>query len=151
MHTWTGRLPRKYRSPVRFTVVGAIGTAMQYGIYYVFLALFERYCPDLHGYVTLAFARGCCVEMVSNYLLTRFYTFRSKPCLKNAGGFLVGRAVNYVVQIAFLHLLILFTMPEEWAGIAAIALAGIVNYFVLMPFFKEQGVKNKEQRQISKS
>ena len=27
-------------------------------------------------------------------------------------------------------------MPEEWAGIAAIALAGIVNYFVLMPFFK---------------
>ena len=138
MRTWTGRLPNKYRSAVRFTVVGAIGTAMQYGIYYVFLALFERYCPDLHGYVTLAFTIGFCVEMVSNYLLTSFYTFRSKPCLKNAGGFLVGRAVNYVVQVAFLQLLLLCTMPEEWAGIAAIVLAGIVNYFVLMPFFKTQ-------------
>lgn len=138
MRTWTRHLPPKYRSVVRFTIVGAIGTAMQYGIYYVFLALFERYCPGLHAYVTIAFTIGFCVEMVSNYLLTNFYTFRSRPCLKNAGGFLVGRGVNYVVQIGFLHLLILCSMPEEWAGIVAIVLAGIVNYFVLMPFFKKK-------------
>lgn len=138
MRTWTRHLPPKYRSVVRFSIVGAIGTAMQYGIYYVFLALFERYCPDLHAYVTIAFTIGFCVEMVSNYLLTSFYTFRSRPCLKNAGGFLVGRGVNYVVQIGFLHLLILCSMPEEWAGIVAIVLAGIVNYFVLMPFFKKK-------------
>lgn len=138
MRTWTRHLPPKYRSVVRFIIVGAIGTAMQYGIYYVFLALFERYCPDLHAYVTIAFTIGFCVEMVSNYLLTSFYTFRSRPCLKNAGGFLVGRGVNYVVQIGFLHLLILCSMPEEWAGIVAIVLAGIVNYFVLMPFFKKK-------------
>lgn len=138
MRTWTRHLPPKYRSVVRFTIVGAIGTAMQYGIYYVFLALFERHCPDLHAYVTIAFTIGFCVEMVSNYLLTSFYTFRSRPCLKNAGGFLVGRGVNYVVQIGFLHLLILCSMPEEWAGIVAIVLAGIVNYFVLMPFFKKK-------------
>ena len=138
MRTWTRHLPPKYRSVVRFTIVGAIGTAMQYGIYYVFLALFERYCPDLHAYVTIAFTIGFCVEMVSNYLLTSFFTFRSRPCLKNAGGFLVGRGGNYVVQIGFLHLLILCSMPEEWAGIVAIVLAGIVNYFVLMPFFKKK-------------
>lgn len=138
MRTWTRHLPPKYRSVVRFSIVGAIGTAMQYGIYYVFLALFERYCPGLHAYVTIAFTIGFCVEMVSNYLLTSFYTFRSRPCLKNAGGFLVGRGVNYVVQIGFLHLLILCSMPEEWAGIVAIVLAGIVNYFVLMPFFKKK-------------
>ena len=138
MRTWTGRLPRKYRSIVRYTIVGAVGTAMQYGIYYVFLLLFERYCPDLHAYVTVAFTIGFCVEMVSNYLLTSFYTFRSRPCLKNAGGFLVGRGVNYVVQIGFLHLLMLCALPEEWAGIGAIVLAGIVNYFVLMPFFKKK-------------
>ncbi len=138
MRTWTRHLPPKYRSVVRFSIVGAIGTAMQYGIYYVFLVLFERYCPGLHAYVTIAFTIGFCVEMVSNYLLTSFYTFRSRPCLKNAGGFLVGRGVNYVVQIGFLHLLILCSMPEEWAGIVAIVLAGIVNYFVLMPFFKKK-------------
>ena len=138
MRTWTRHLPPKYRTVVRISIVGAIGTAMQYGIYYVFLALFERYCPDLHAYVTIAFTIGFCVEMVSNYLLTSFYTFRSRPCLKNAGGFLVGRGVTYVVQICFLHLLILCSMPEEWAGIVAIVLAGIVNYFVLMPFFKKK-------------
>ncbi|MGM9838218.1 MAG: GtrA family protein [Paludibacteraceae bacterium] len=142
MRTWTGRLPQKYRSMVRFVIVGTLGTAMQYGIYYAFLALFERYCPNLHAYVTIAFTIGFCVEMVSNYLLTSFYTFRSRPCWKNASGFLVGRAVNYVVQIGFLHLLILCTMSEEWAGIVAIALAGIVNYFVLLPFYRKQKRSN---------
>ena len=28
-------------------------------------------------------------------------------------------------------------MSEEWAGIAAIALAGVINYFVLLPFYKD--------------
>ena len=35
MKTLTGYLPKKYRSAVRFVLVGALGTGLQYGIYYL--------------------------------------------------------------------------------------------------------------------
>ena len=142
MKTLTRRLPEKYRSAVRFVCVGAFGTGLQYGIYYGFLALFDHWCPDLGIRVTLAFTIGFVIEMISNYLLTSFYTFGTRPSLKNAGGFLLGRGVNYILQLTFLHLLIWLTLSEELAGIIAIMLAGIINYFILVPFYHK---KNKEK------
>jgi putative flippase GtrA len=86
---------------------------------------------------SLAFTIGFVMEMIYNYLLTSFYTFRVRPTWKNAGGFLVGRAINFVIQLLLLNCLIWLHMSEEWAGIAAIALAGVINYFVLLPFYKD--------------
>ena len=143
MKTLTRRLPAKYRSAVRFVCVGAFGTALQYGIYYLFLSLFERFYPDMRVKVTLAFTLGFGIEMISNYLLTSFYTFRTRPNIKNAGGFLFGRLVNYFIQIGFLHILIYIGLSEEWSGIVAIVLAGIINYFVLVPFYSKKKSEKK--------
>ena len=82
MKTLTRRLPAKYRSAVRFVCVGAFGTALQYGIYYLFLSLFERFYPDM-------------------------------------------------------------SVSEEWSGIVAIVLAGIINYFVLVPFYSKKKSEKK--------
>lgn len=142
MKTLTRHLSEKYRSAVRFVCVGAFGTALQYGIYYGFLSLFEHLCPGMSVKVTLAFTIGFVIEMISNYLLTSFYTFGTHPNLKNAGGFLFGRGVNYVLQLAFLHLIIYIGLSEELSGIIAIVLAGIINYFVLVPFYS----KKKQER-----
>jgi hypothetical protein len=57
---------------------------------------------------------------------------------QNIGGFLFGRALNYVIQLLFLHTMIWLHISEEWAGIIAIMLAGVINYFVLLPFFRQQ-------------
>ena len=138
MKTLTGRLPLKYRSAVRFVLVGALGTGLQYGIYYTLLILFQRQWPDVGILTSVAFSIGYVIEMVYNYFLTSFYTFRVRPTLKNAGGFLFGRAINYVSQLIFLDILIWFHMSEEWAGIVAIALSGVINYFVLLPFYKDK-------------
>lgn len=138
MKTLTGRLPEKYRSAARFVCVGAFGTGLQYGIYYGCLSLFERHYTDLGIRVSLAFTIGFVVEMIANYLLTSFYTFRTHPSVRNAGGFLLGRGVNYLLQLAFLHLLIWATLSEELSGIIAIVLAGIINYFVLVPFYRKK-------------
>ena len=137
MKTLTGHLPKKYRSAVRFVLVGALGTGLQYGIYYVLLGLFQQHWPEMMILTSLAFTIGFVMEMIYNYLLTSFYTFRVRPTWKNAGGFLVGRAINYVIQLLLLNCLIWLHMSEEWAGIAAIALAGVINYFVLLPFYKD--------------
>ena len=141
MKTLTGHLPLKYRSAVRFVLVGAFGTGLQYGIYYLLLEIFQSQWPEVVILTYLAFTIGFVMEMICNYFLTSFYTFRVRPNWKNAGGFLVGRAINYVIQLLFLNLLIWLHMSEEWAGIAAIALAGVINYFVLLPFYKDKKKK----------
>ena len=138
MKTLTGRLPMKYRSAARFVLVGALGTGVQYGIYYLLLMVFQRQWPDVGMLTSVAFTVGFVVEMVCNYFLTSYYTFRVKPSLKNIGGFLIGRALNYVIQLLFLHTMIWLQISEEWAGIIAIMLAGVINYFVLLPFFRQQ-------------
>lgn len=138
MKTLTGRLPLKYRSAARFVLVGALGTGLQYGIYYLLLMVFQRQWPDVGILTSIAFTAGFIIEMVCNYFLTSFYTFRVRPTWKNAGGFLFGRAINYVIQLLFLNLLIWLHFSEELAGIAAIALAGVINYFVLLPFYKDK-------------
>ena len=138
MKTLTGRLPLKYRSAVRFVLVGALGTGLQYGIYYVLLGFFQTKWAEDTWLTSVAFTVGFVIELVYNYLMTSFYTFRVRPTLKNAGGFLFGRALNYVIQLIFLNVLIWLHMSEEWAGIAAIALAGVINYFVLLPFYKDK-------------
>jgi putative flippase GtrA len=137
MKTLTGHLPKKYRSAVRFVLVGALGTGLQYGIYYMLLGVFQQHWPEVMVLTSLAFTIGFVMEMICNYFLTSFYTFRVRPNWKNAGGFLVGRALNYVIQLILLNCLIWLHMSEEWAGIAAIALAGVINYFVLLPFYKD--------------
>ena len=138
MKTLTGHLPMKYRSAARFVLVGALGTGVQYGIYYLLLMVFQRQWPDVGILTSVAFTVGFVVEMVCNYFLTSYYTFRVKPSLKNIGGFLIGRALNYVIQLLFLHTMIWLQISEEWAGIIAIMLAGVINYFVLLPFFRQQ-------------
>ena len=137
MKTLTGHLPMKYRSAARFVLVGALGTGVQYGIYYMLLGVFQQHWPEVMILTSLAFTIGFVMEMICNYFLTSFYTFRVRPNWKNAGGFLVGRALNYVIQLILLNCLIWLHMSEEWAGIAAIALAGVINYFVLLPFYKD--------------
>ena len=128
----------KYRSAARFVLVGVLGTGVQYGIYYLLLMVFQRQWPDVGILTSVAFTVGFVVEMVCNYFLTSYYTFRVKPSLKNIGGFLIGRALNYVIQLLFLHTMIWLQISEEWAGIIAIMLAGVINYFVLLPFFRQQ-------------
>lgn len=138
MKTLTGRLPIKYRSAVRFVLVGALGTGLQYGIYYLLLVVFQTKWPEVALLTSVAFTAGFIIEMVVNYFLTSFYTFKKTPTWKNAGGFLLGRALNYGIQLLFLNVMIWLHMSEEWAGIVAIMLAGVINYFVLRPFYKDK-------------
>lgn len=138
MKTLTGRLPIKYRSAVRFVLVGALGTGLQYGIYYLLLDFFQHHWAEVAILTSLAFTIGFVMEMICNYFLTSFYTFKMRPNWKNAGGFLFGRAINYAIQMLLLNLFIWLHLSEELAGIAAIALAGIINYFVLLPFYKDR-------------
>ena len=138
MKTLSRLLPSKYRSVVRFICVGIFGTLLQYGIYYAFLEIFRRTMPDSKTMASVAFTLGFYIEMIVNYFLMNYYTFHTHPTWKNAGGFIFSRAVNYILQLVFLNALLLSSVSEEWSGILAIILAGVINYFVLLPFYKNK-------------
>ncbi len=144
--TLTSRLKEPLRSVVRFMVVGLIATIIQYLLYDLLLMLFT----DPYGNISslranAAYLGAFMLEAVVNYLLTSFYTFSTKPTLKNFGGFISSRVVNLIVQIGLLNLcLVLLARWEEvmdihrWSGVIAILLAGIINYFVLRVFFHKK-------------
>ena len=104
MKTLTGLIPKKYRSAVRFVLVGALGTGLQYGIYYLLLGIFQAKWAEDTWLTSVAFTVGFVIEMVYNYLMTSFYTFRVRPTLKNAGGFLLGRTANYFIQLLLVYI-----------------------------------------------
>lgn len=145
MKTLTEKLPDKYKSAVRFAIVGTICTGLQMGVFEVLRVVLQANYPEHIKLVTnLAFVIGFIIEMIANYILTSYYTFNSRPTLKNAGGFLFGRAINFAIQIPLLNVFIdWLQFSDRLAGIAAIALAGIINYFVLLPFYKKQKVQKQ--------
>lgn len=136
MNFLSNRLPEPYRSALRFTIVGFTGTLIQYGWYWLFLWLLERLLPQ-HETATLAFIIGFVLEMVSNYIFTAYYTFQSRPNWKNFGGFLSGRGLNFIIQLVLLQVLMFMSLSDQLAGLLAIVVAGIINYFVVKFFFKK--------------
>lgn len=136
MRLLTSRLQGSARSMVRFLILGLIGTGIQYGVYYGLLYAIDCLLNGNQVLTNAAFATGFIVEMVFNYFMSNYYTFGTKPNWVNLGGFLGARGINFVLQMLCLNVLLEW-MSEEWAGIAAILIAGVVNYFILRMFFKK--------------
>lgn len=124
------------RSAVRFVVVGTVGTALQYALYYGLLELLAWLFPTFQ-LVTCVFTVAYVIEVFVNYLLTAYYTFSTRPNTSNAGGFVIGRVFNYLIQIGLLHLTLFISNDEKFSGIVAILLSGIINFFVMHSFFRK--------------
>ena len=137
-------LPLKVRSAVRFTVVGTTGMFVQ--TWFFMAALFFMAHPE-KGTVLyyIAFGIGYVLEMIPNYLFTNWYTFETKPELKNAGGFLLARAVNLAIQLGLLPLMLslLPTWRDDYISFVVIFIGGCINYLVCLLFFK----KTKETKE----
>lgn len=87
----------------------------------------------------VAFGIGYAVEMVPNYLFSNWYTFNTRPNKKNAGGFLLARAINLFVQFGLLPLA-LATFPEwrdDLISLFVIFIGGCINYLICLVFFKK--------------
>ena len=135
----TSYLSGKTRSAIRFTVIGTTGMFVQTWFFMAALLLFDY--PEKGAVLYyIAFGIGYILEMIPNYLFTNWYTFGTKPSLKNAGGFLVARAINLVIQLGLLPLMIklLPTWRDDWISFVVIFIGGCINYLVCLIFFKKK-------------
>lgn len=138
----TSYLPDKIRSAVRFMVVGFTGSVVQTWLFMAALVLLGH--PEKGAVLYfVAFGIGYVLEMIPNYLFTNWYTFGTKPDIKNAGVFLVARAFNLVIQLGLLPLMIdlLPNWRDDYISYVVIFIGGCINYLVCLIFFK----KPKEQ------
>ena len=134
----TSYLPEKIRSAVRFMVIGFSGSFVQTWLFMAALALFGHPEKGVVLYY-VAFGIGYVLEMIPNYLCTSWYTFGTKPDIKNAGGFLVARAFNLVIQLGLLPLMIdlLPNWRDDLISLLVIFIGGCINYLVCLIFFKK--------------
>ena len=135
----TSYLPGKTRSAVRFFIVGTTGAVVQTWFFMAALMCFSRPEKGTALYYA-AFAIGYVLELVPNYLLSNWYTFNTRPSLKNAGGFALARAFNLVIQLGLLPLMIRL-MPDwrdDLISFVVIFIGGCINYLVCLLFFKKK-------------
>ncbi len=134
----TSYLPSKIRSAARFTVIGTTGMFIQTWFFLAALLLLGH--PEKgEALYYVAFGIGYVLEMIPNYLFTNWYTFGTKPDIKNAGGFLVARAFNLVIQLGLLPLMLdlLPNWRDDYISYVVIFIGGCINYLVCLIFFKK--------------
>ena len=135
----TSYLPEKIRSAVRFMVIGFTGSFVQTWFFMAAMwALSEPEKGALLYYI--AFFIGFVCEMIPNYFCTNLYTFGTRPNIKNAGGFLLARAINLAIQLGLLPLVLslLPTWRDDILSLVVIFIAGCINYLVCLIFFREK-------------
>lgn len=110
---------------VRFGIVGATATVIQYGVYLLLLRWLAPGVANTIGYA-LSFA--------FNFVASTRYTFRVEASAKHGAGFALSHAVNYVLQMVMLNLAIWIGVPDKWAPVPMFCVCVPVN-FVLVRFF----------------
>lgn len=127
------------RSAARFTIVGTTGAIVQTWFFMaalLFLGNPEKGEPLYY----IAFGIGYVLEMIPNYFISNWYTFGTRPNWKNAGGFLMARAINIVIQFVLLPLMIalLPSWRDHIISLLVITIGGIINYLICLVFFKKK-------------
>lgn len=138
----TSYLPEKIRSAVRFMVIGFTGSLVQTGFFLLAMMIFgEPQKGALLYYV--AFIIGFILEMIPNYICTNWYTFGTRPTLANAGGFVLARSVNLVIQLVLLPFLVahLSDWRDDIISMIVIFIAGCINYLICLIFFNDKKEK----------
>ena len=135
----TSYLPEKIRSAVRFIIIGTSGMFVQ--TWFFMAALYFMSQPDKGTWpYYIAFGIGYVLEMIPNYLFSNWYTFGTKPDIKNAGGFLLARAINLAIQLGLLPLMLAW-LPgwrDDYISFIVIFIGGCINYLICLIFFRKK-------------
>lgn len=118
----------KIKEFVRFGIVGTISTAVHYGVYLIML----HWANPSISY-TLGYAVGFCV----NYLLSTYFTFRTKASIKKVAGFSVSHIINYFLELGVLNLFLWIGMGEQLAGIVTLVAVVPVNFILVRTALKK--------------
>ena len=119
----------RLREVVRFGIVGAVATLLQYGLYVLLNRLVH---PTLAN--TIAYA----LSFVFNYVASTRYTFQVKSTARRGLGFAFSHLINYTLQTATLALMLWLGLPKDLALIPVFAICVPINFILVRYFLKKQ-------------
>lgn len=119
----------------RFAIVGLVATAVQYGIYVVFVdAIGVKAVPS----TMISYAISFCL----NYILSSYFTFKKKPDAYNLAGFIISHAVNMGLQTGLVAVFKGLTGPTL-ALLPALAICVPINFLLVRFVFKKSAIWKK--------
>lgn len=138
----TSYLPEKVKNAVRFMIIGGIGSCVQTGFFLLVMMLMNEPEKNTPLYY-VAFVLGFVLEMIPNYFMTNWYTFGTRPTIKNAEGFTLARGVNLVLQLVLLPLAVKWfsSVDDGIISLVVIFVAGIANFLIQLLFFAKKNTK----------
>lgn len=119
----------KQKEFIRFCVVGGLATGIHYGIYLLLNKVMNT---------TIAFSIGYIISFFANFLLSNYFTFKTKPSAKKGFGFAGSHLINYVLQVGFLNLFLYAGIPENIAPLPVYAIIIPINFVLVRTVLKSK-------------
>ncbi len=107
---------------LRFGIVGVIATLIHYGIYLLLLSV---------AATNVAYSAGFIISFSINFLLSNYFTFKTKPNAIKGFGFFVSHGINFVLHLLLLNFFLWIGIPETIAPAPVFALAVPVNFLMV--------------------
>ncbi len=124
----------KRKEILRFAITGTLVTAILYGVYLPLTLIMT----DQPG---KAYSIGFAVSFVSNFLLSNYYTFKTKPTVEKAVLFCVVQLINYMLQIVCFQFFIFIGVSKIWAPVPVWIFIFPVNFILMRISLKTNSVK----------
>ncbi len=121
---------------VRFAIVGAAATLLQYAIYFGLIQFIGSGVSkaDAHLWSTVAMTMGYVLSFVFNFIASTRFTFRVKANARRGAGFLFSHVVNYTLQMLTLNFFLWLGLSRQLAPIPMFCICVPIN-FILVRFF----------------
>lgn len=130
----------KYKGEVlRFAITGALVTLILYAVYLPLSFILE----DSLG---VAYSIGFAISFVTNFLLSNYYTFKTKPSVDRAILFCIMQFINYMLQILCFKFFILVGVSNVWAPVPVWAFIFPVNFLLMRVALKSESIKDLMRR-----
>ena len=124
----------KMKQFIRFAIVGALATAIHYGLY-LLIVWANDIGEDETLYTNIAYSIGYVVAWCANFYLSAHFTFQSNTSLKRGIGFALSHGVNYVLHIIFLNLFLWLGLSETIAPIPVFCIVIPINFILVRYVF----------------
>ena len=126
---------KKHKGEVlRFAITGALVTFILYAVY---LPL-SYAIPNAVG---VAYSIGFIISFITNFLLSNYYTFRTRPTIDRAILFCVVQFINYILQIVCFKFFIWIGVSNIWAPVPVWVFIFPINFLLMRVALKSASIK----------
>ncbi|MBP3354668.1 MAG: GtrA family protein [Bacteroidales bacterium] len=131
---------KRHRGEVlRFAITGALVTFILYAVYLPLSYI-------MPNYVGIAYSIGFIVSFITNFVLSNYYTFRTKPTIDRAILFCIVQFINYMLQIICFKFFIWIGVSNVWAPVPVWAFIFPINFLLMRVALKSASIKDLMHR-----